>query len=383
MVKFFRFTIERTMSFILQPWQLLFIVFASWVHRKQQKIIEFYQAELKAVMDAQGKKRLLLTDDHRRLLAVKGKSLGRKALMELTTIVTPDTFLRWHRMLVAQKWDYSDKRKSVGRPRIRQVIVDLILRFAKENPAWGYDRIQGALANVGYRISDQTVGNVLKEHGIEPVPDRKRQTTWKTFIKSHWDVLAAVDFTTVEVWTKSGLVTYYLLFVMELATRRVHMAACTPTLGDDFMKQVARNLTDPFDGFLKDKKYVLMDRDSNFSLAFRSILEDAEVKPVRLPAKSPNLNSHLERFHLSIKSECLSRMIFFGENMLRTAVGHFLEHYHSERNHQGLNNELIDAGQKVAQSLARSNAANDSVDCCGTTTATLHSPSSARNIRFQ
>jgi len=351
MVKFFRFTIERTMSFILQPWQLLFIVFASWVHRKQQKIIEFYQAELKAVMDAQGKKRLLLTDDHRRLLAVKGKSLGRKALMELTTIVTPDTFLRWHRMLVAQKWDYSDKRKSVGRPRIRQVIVDLILRFAKENPAWGYDRIQGALANVGYRISDQTVGNVLKEHGIEPVPDRKRQTTWKTFIKSHWDVLAAVDFTTVEVWTKSGLVTYYLLFVMELATRRVHMAACTPTLGDDFMKQVARNLTDPFDGFLKDKKYVLMDRDSNFSLAFRSILEDAEVKPVRLPAKSPNLNSHLERFHLSIKSECLSRMIFFGENMLRTAVGHFLEHYHSERNHQGLNNELIDAGQKVAQSL--------------------------------
>src|SRR5210317_2132466 len=209
------------------------------------------------MMKAQGKKRLLLTDDQRRLLAVKGKSLGRKALMELTTIVTPDTILRWHRTLVAQKWDYSDRNtKSVGRPRIRQVIVDLILRFASENPTWGYDRIQGALANVGYAISDTTVGNVLKEHGIEPSGDRKRQTTWKTFIKSHWDVLAAIDFTTIEVWTKGGLVTYYLLFVMELSTRRVHLAACTRALGDDFMKQIARNLTDPFDGFLRDKRYL-------------------------------------------------------------------------------------------------------------------------------
>ena len=225
-----------------------------------------------------------------------------------STLFTPDTILRWHRTLVAKKWDFSDrKKKQVGRPRIRQVIVDLILRFAKENPTWGYDRIQGALANVGYHISDQTVGNVLKEHGIEPAPDRKRQTTWKTFIKSHWDVLAAIDFTTIEVWTKGGLVTYYLLFVMEVATRRVHFAACTPTLGDDFMKQVARNLTDTFDGFLTGKRYVLMDRDSNFSSAFRTILEDAGVKPVRLPARSPNLNSHLERFHLSLKSECLDK----------------------------------------------------------------------------
>ena len=154
------------MSFILQPWQLFFMILGSWVHSEQQKIIEFYQAELKAVMDAQGKKRLLLTNDHRRLLAVKGKSLGRKALMELTTIVTPDTILRWHRTLVAQKWNYSDrKNQQPGRPRIRQVIVGLILRFARENPAWVYDRIQGALANVGYHISDTTVGNVLKQLG--------------------------------------------------------------------------------------------------------------------------------------------------------------------------------------------------------------------------
>ena len=145
-----RFPIERTMSFILQPWQFYVVILVGWLNREQQKIIEFYQTQLDALMKAQGKKRLLLTDDQRRLLAVKGKALGRKALMELTTIVTPDTILRWHRMLVAKKWDYSKKRKGVGRPRIRQVIVDLILRFAKENPDWGYDRIQGALANVGY-----------------------------------------------------------------------------------------------------------------------------------------------------------------------------------------------------------------------------------------
>ena len=314
------------MHFTLQPWQFYIVILVGWVSREQQKVIDFYRLQVEALLESQGKKRLLLTDDQRRMLAVKGKSLGRKALMELTTIVTPDTILRWHRTLVAPKWDYSDRRKNVGRPRIRQVIVDLILRFASENPSWGYDRIQGALANVGYPISDTTVGNVLKQHGIEPAPDRKRQTTWKTFIKSHWDVLAAIDFTTVEVWTKGGLVTYYLLFVMEVVTRRVHLAACSPTLGDPFMKQIARNLTDPTDGFLKDKRYVLMDRDTNFSDAFRLIVKDGEAGPVRLPARSPNLNSHLERFHLSLKSECLDRMIFFGERSLRNAIGQFLCH---------------------------------------------------------
>ena len=337
------------MSFILHPWQFLIVVLVGWIHREQQKIIEFYQTQVETLMKAQGKKRLLLNDDQRRLLAVKGKSLGRKALMELTTIVTPDTIMRWHRKLVVEKWDHSECRQSVGRPRVKQEVVDLVLHFAKENPTWGYDRIQGALANVGYHIGDQTVGNILKGHGIEPVDDRKRQTSWSTFIKSHWDVLAAIDFTAVEVWTTSGLVTYYLLFVMEVATRRVHLAACTRSLGDDFMKQIARNLTDSFDGFLRDKKYVLMDRDSNFSAAFRAVLKDAGVEPVRLPARSPNLNAHLERFHLSIKSECLSRMIFFGEKMLRNAVRQYLEHYHSERNHQSLNNELIDPDDNVGR----------------------------------
>ncbi|QDU92425.1 integrase core domain-containing protein [Lignipirellula cremea] len=293
-------------------------------------------------------KRIRLTDDQRRILAVKGKALGRKTLRELTTIVTPDTILRWHRELVAKKGDHSEKRKSVGRPRIRHVIVDLILRFAQENPSWGYDRIQGALANVGYHISDTTVGNILKQHGIEPAPDRQRQTTWTTFLKAHWDVLAAIDFTTIEVWTKAGLITYYLLFVIELKTRRVHFAGCTPRPDETWMTQIARNLTD-YEGFLLGKRYLLMDRDTKFCRAFRRILKREDARPLLLPPRSPNLNAFIERFMRSLKSEALLRMIFFGEKALRRAVSSFLEHYHGERNHQGLENKLIQPADEVGQ----------------------------------
>ena len=333
---------------ILQPWELLFAILSGWLHRRQQQIIEFQNTEIMSLMQSQGKKRILLTDDQRRLLAVKGKSLGHKTLRELTTIVTPDTILRWHRQLVAQKWDYSDRReKQPGRPRIRQIIVDLILRFAKENTTWGYDRIQGALANVGYCISDTTVKNVLKAHGIEPAPERQHTGSWATFLKAHWDGLAAIDFTTIEVWTRSGLVTYYLLFVMELKTRRVHFAGYTPNPDETWMKQVSRNLTDIEDGFLTGKHHVLMDRDTKFCAAFRAILKGAGAKPLLLPLRSPNLNAYIERFMRSLKSESLSRMIFFGEKALRRSVTTYLEHYHTERNHQGLDNKIIEPGDEV------------------------------------
>ena len=131
-----------------------------------------------------GKKRILLNDNQRRRLAVKGKMLGRKRLEEVGTLFTPDTILRWHRKLVARKWDYSDRRVStIGRPHVRQVIVDLVLKLAKENPTWGYDRIQGALANVGYHICDTTVGHILKQHGIEPAPNRKDKPRGPRFSK--------------------------------------------------------------------------------------------------------------------------------------------------------------------------------------------------------
>jgi putative transposase len=335
------------MEFVLQPWHLLLTILAGLIDRQQQQVIEYLRTENQVLKEAHGKRRTRLNDDQRRRLAVKGKVLGRKVLGEIGAAFSPDTILRWHRQLVAEKWDHSDRRRTVGRPQIRPEIVELILRMAHENPGWGYDRIQGALANLGYKISDTTVGSILREYGIEPVPERKRQSTWKEFLEAHWEALGAIDFTTIEVWTKSGLVTFYLLFVMEVATRRVHFAGCTANPDEAWMKQVARNLTDFGDGFLATTRYVLMDRDAKFSAVFRSILERAGARAVRLPARSPDLNAHLERFMRSLKDECLGRMLFFGEASLRRATTEFLAHYHGERNHQGLDNRLIEGDEKV------------------------------------
>jgi transposase InsO family protein len=341
------------MEFVLQPWHLLLTILAGLINRQQQQVIEYLRTENQVLKESHGKRRIRLDDDQRRRLAVKGKVLGRKALGQIGTAFTLGTILRWHRQLVAEKWDYRDRHKAVGRPRVRPEIVDLVLRLAKENPSWGYVRLQGALANLGHKLSDTTVGNILREHGIEPVPERRRQSTWKEFIEAHWDLLGAIDFTTLEIWTKSGLVTFYLLFVMEVATRRVHLAGRTPNPDERWMKQVAKNLTDTFDGPLLGTRYVLMDRDAKFSAAFRSMLKDAGVRAVRLPARSPNLNSHLDRFMRSLKGECLERMIFFGETSLRKAATEFLTHFHGERNHRGLGNRLIEPGEEVGRTAGR------------------------------
>jgi putative transposase len=163
--------------------------------------------------------RLQLTDGERKTLAELGKKLGRQALAEVATIVKPETILAWHRTLVAQKFDGSQRRKTPGRPRIDQELEALVVRMAQENRSWGYNRIVGALANLGYTVSDQTVGNILKRHGIPPAPERQTTTSWKEFIRTHMDVLVATDFFTTEVWTWGGLVTYYVLFFIRLNTR--------------------------------------------------------------------------------------------------------------------------------------------------------------------
>jgi putative transposase len=238
------------MNFVLHPWQFLLVGLAGWVNCQQQAVIEYLRTENQVLKESHGTKHIRLNDDQRRRLAAKGKILGRKVLGDIGTIVAPDTILRWHRTLVARKWDYSGRRRKAGRPPVSPEIVELVLRMAGENPTWGYDRIQGALASLGHNISDTTVGNILRQHGVDPVPERKRQTTWKAFLKVHWDVLGAIDFTTIEVWTNDGLVTFYLLFVMEVATRRVRFAGCTTSPNEGWMKQIARNLTDSFDGFL-------------------------------------------------------------------------------------------------------------------------------------
>lgn len=213
--------------------------------------------------------------------------------------------------------------------------------MAKANSGWGYCRIQGELRALGHRVASTMIANVLKENGIKPAPDRP--SSWRVFLKAHWGQVPATDFFTTEVWTPLGLKTYYVLFVIDLKTRCVHLAGITRNPGDAFMAQVARNLTDLKDGFLRNHRVLICDRDTKFSEQFRRILTEAGVEVILTPRQAPNCNAFAERFVLSIKSECLNRMVFFGESSPRRAISEYLEHYHAERAHQGIGNERIES----------------------------------------
>ena len=164
---------------------------------------------------------------------------------------------------------------------------------------------------------------------------------WKEFIRSHLETLAAVDFFTAEVWTAGGLMTYYVLVFMRIAPRQVTIAGITLAPDGEWMKQMARNMTMAGDGFLNGCRYLLHDRDTKFSAAFCEILRSSGIQPLALPPQSPNLNSHLERWNRSVKEECLSKLILFGEPSLRHVLSHYACHYHEERNHQGKDNLIL------------------------------------------
>lgn len=323
----------------LTPFSLLVVMVAGWLQRHQDDAIAYLREENRVLRELIPGKRLRLTNDHRRRLAVVGKALGRRLLREVATVVSPDTILAWHRKLVAKKHDHSSRR-GPGRPRKPAEIRSLAVRMATENPGWGYTRIRDGIEKLGYTVGRTTVKNILLEHGIVPAPERSPRTRWRDFLRAHWGVLASTDFFTVDVWTPRGLVTYYVLFVVELATRRVEIAGITPQPGAAFMSQVARNLTGS-EGFLTGKRYLIHDRDSKYTDQFRGIMRDSGVSPLKLPRRSPNLNAYAVRFVLSIKSECLNKLVLFGERSLRHACSEYLRHYHSERPHQGLGGEMI------------------------------------------
>ena len=322
------------------PLRLLVVALAGWINEQQREVIAYLQAKNRVLREQLGPRRLRFTDDQRIRLAAKAKHLRRRVLQEIGTIVSPDTLLTWHRKLIARKYD-GHGRRGPGRPPVMAEIRQLVVRMATENRDWGYTRIQGALANLGHEVGRGTIAAILKQHGIEPAPERQKRTTWQEFLKAHWDVLAAADFFTVEVWTATGLTRYVVLFVIELATRRVHIAGIASAPDSAWVVQCGRQLTDAVDGFLVGKRFLLHDRDSLFTEAFRETLAATGVETVRLPAKSPNLNAFAERFVRSIKESCLNRLILVGEDSLRRAVREFVAHYHHERNHQGLGNVLI------------------------------------------
>src|SRR5437667_6431071 len=204
----------------LDPFSFVVISMAGWMNRHQQQVIEYLIEENRVLREQIGYRRMRFSDDQRRRLAAKAKTLGRKLLAQVATIVTPETLLAWHRKLIAQKYDGTSFR-TPGRRPTRGEIVGLVVRMAEENRAWGYRRIQGALANLGHMLAHNTIANILKKHGIEPAPERSRKTTWKEFLERHWQQIVASDFFTIEVWTPTGLQRFVILFFMELSTRRV------------------------------------------------------------------------------------------------------------------------------------------------------------------
>jgi transposase InsO family protein len=308
---------------------VLIAMVAGWIQRHQQRVITYLQEEnrvLKAHLDG---RRLRLTDTERRRLAALAQPLGRKRLKEIAAIATPDTLLRWYTRLIAQKFDGSTQRRRLGRPRVAEEVEQLVVRMAEENRTWGYRRIQGALAILGHAIDVITVRNILRRHHMEPAPQcRQAGMRWSQFLMLHWEVLAATDYFTVEVATWHGLVTYYVLFVMELATRRVEIAGITPHPTAAFMQQCARQLTDPCEGFLLGKRYLLHDRDPKYTQAFDALIKESDVEPIVLPPRSPNLNASCERFVRSIKEEALEQMVMLGERSLYYAMQQYLTHYH-------------------------------------------------------
>jgi len=273
--------------------QLLLATFAGWAGRQQSAVIAYLVEENRILKEQfeSGGKRLRFTDDQRCRLA-------------------------WHRKLIAAKWTYPHKR--VGRPGVMKEIRGLIVRMAEENPSWGYARIQGALKHLDHRVARSTIAKVLKEHGIHP---------------SH--------FFTTEVWTARGLVRYFTLFVIDIATRRVYIAGTTANPTSAWMEQIARNLTDCDDGFLTGRHFLIIDRDAKFPRKFKSILQSSGIEILLTSYLAPNMNAYAERFVRSIRSECLDQMIFLGRESLMRAIAEYAAHYHEERSHQGIGNMLI------------------------------------------
>jgi hypothetical protein len=273
-------------------------------------------------------------------MARLAKQLTHESLENACIIVRPSTLMRWYRNLIASKFDGSKHRINPGRPRISLDSERLILEIASKNMGWGAKRIQGALAHIGITLSHQTILNVLVRNGYHPSPIREGRDSWSAFIKTHRDVIVATDFFSQEVLTIKGLVTHYILFFIDLGTRQVKIAGITNHPNETWMLQMAKNITMDGESFYARTKYIIHDRDTKYCASFRRTLNQAGIKPIKLPVLSPNLNAYAERWVKSVKTECLDHLILVGKHSLGKALSQYTAHYNLERTHQGIGNQI-------------------------------------------
>jgi putative transposase len=273
-----------------------------------------------------GRPRLRPAD--RLLLAAVSRSLPRRAWSSF--FVSPVTLLRWHRQLVARRWMYA--RRSPGRPRTDSGICELVLRMARENPTWGYRRIHGELVGLGIAFAPSTIWAILRRRGIEPAP-RRAELSWSQFLREQASAIIACDFLTVDtVWLRR----LYVLFFIELGSRRVHFGGVTANPHERWVTQQARNLVMTLPERDQPVRVLVRDRDSKFTRSFDEVFRSEGIRVIRTPVRAPRAKAHAERWVGSLRRECLDRILILGRRQLEQVVRAYISHHNGHRPHRSL-----------------------------------------------